>query len=167
MEVDFGTLILLAVVVILLYNIVFPMFSEGFSGDSSPMPVAQDGYNPNLYAPVLSDAIVQSPFPSLPDKVVYPWDHNTGNYGKVDGILGGENGLAGFNYNLCSPSCCSPQFPTPFASGVDSMVCASEDQFVPTSYTCNNAWQNSGCLCMTENQARLLTTRGGNGQGLN
>jgi len=35
-------------------------------------------------------------------------------------------------------------------------------EFVPSPYSCNNAWQDSGCVCMTKNQKDFLASRGGN-----
>ena len=66
------------------------------------------------------------------------------------------------NFNQCSPSCCSDQWPVPFKLPVDKMLCDSKDKFVPSSYYCNNGWQDSGCLCMTQKQSDFLQTRGVN-----
>lgn len=64
--------------------------------------------------------------------------------------------------NLCSKSCCSPQYPPPFAMPKDPLVCQSGDKYVPSSYSCNNGWQDSGCLCLKEEQAMFLSKRGNN-----
>ena len=92
----------------------------------------------------------------------YPWTSNTGNYGKMDILDDGANGNAGLNFNMCSPSCCSPQYPPSFPMPVDPMICMSGQDFVPSPYTCKNDLQNSGCLCMTKDQSDLLYSRGGN-----
>lgn len=63
---------------------------------------------------------------------------------------------------LCSKSCCSPQWPLPFSLQTDKMVCDSKDDFIPSNITCNNGWQDTGCLCMSKEQAKFLSDRGGN-----
>jgi hypothetical protein len=45
---------------------------------------------------------------------------------------------------------------------IDSTVCGSKDEFIPTNYSCNNAWQDSGCVCMTKKQSNFLGNRGNN-----
>jgi hypothetical protein len=75
----------------------------------------------------------------------------------------GAKGTAGLNFNLCSKSCCSQQWPTPFKLKHDPILCANKDKFVPTNYMCNNAWQDSGCVCMRKKQGTHLNDRGGNG----
>ena len=74
----------------------------------------------------------------------------------------GNDGIYGLNYAMCSKSCCSPQYPTPFNQDTDVVVDKMKGEFAPNSYKCNNAWQDSGCLCMTNNQKDFLTSRGGN-----
>jgi len=100
-----------------------------------------------------------SGFIPQPD-VIPAWGGN--NYGLTDGLDDGKGGDAGFHYNLCSPSCCSAQYPTPHKLEKDPLVCGREDEFSPTNYFCNNAWQNSGCLCATKDQVSFLSNRGGN-----
>ena len=87
---------------------------------------------------------------------------------EIDGKIGiphdlddGEGGSLGLHYNLCSKSCCSDQYPTPFKLPND-LACANKDKYVPNNYMCNNAWQDSGCVCMTDRQAGFLVERGGN-----
>lgn len=71
----------------------------------------------------------------------------------------GDNGL---NFNLCSKSCCSDQWPVPFKMPVDKMTCGNTDEFVPSNYFCNNGWQDSGCLCLKKDQADFVNSRGQN-----
>lgn len=75
----------------------------------------------------------------------------------------GANGELSIQHNLCSKSCCSEQWPTPFKQKYDPYVCANKDKFVPTNITCNNSFQDSGCLCLTKSQAQSLYNRAGNG----
>ncbi|QKF93880.1 hypothetical protein QKU48_gp0422 [Fadolivirus algeromassiliense] len=49
-------------------------------------------------------------------------------------------------HNLCSKSCCSAQWPTPFKQKYDPYVCANKDQFVPSNIFCNNSFQDSGLM---------------------
>lgn len=74
----------------------------------------------------------------------------------------GSAGLTGLHTNLCSKACCSSQYPLPFDLKYDSAVCANKDNFVPNNIMCSNAWQDSGCLCLTKDQAKNLYNRGGN-----
>jgi hypothetical protein len=67
-----------------------------------------------------------------------------------------------FQYNVCSKACCTPQYPTPFSVPVDPMTCGSIGDFVPSNYTCNNGWQDTGCLCLTREQSDFLNNRGNN-----
>ena len=105
-----------------------------------------------------------SEFVGLPDEI----EPATGsklvsNYGRVDRLDDGYNGGMGLNYNMCSKSCCSQQYPPPFELEKDVMVEKMKDKFVPNNYMCNNAWNNSGCVCMTSKQRDYIEGRGGNG----
>uniref|UniRef100_A0A6C0E926 Uncharacterized protein n=1 Tax=viral metagenome TaxID=1070528 RepID=A0A6C0E926_9ZZZZ len=73
-----------------------------------------------------------------------------------------ENDLMGFTNNMCSKSCCSQQYPPAFELEHDAAVCSAKQDFVPNIYNCNNSWQNSGCMCMTEKQRDFLSSRGNN-----
>jgi len=81
-----------------------------------------------------------------------------------DGAAGNMN----IANNLCSKSCCSPQWPTPFRVPEDRFVCQQKrnGNLVPSQYYCNNAFQDAGCLCMTKEQGNFLFSRGGNGVSL-
>lgn len=87
---------------------------------------------------------------------------NNATYGDNYFLDDGQNGEMGLHSTMCSKSCCSPQYPTPFSIPVDQMVCESGDDYIPSNYTCNNGWQDTGCLCMTKEQATFLASRGGN-----
>lgn len=99
---------------------------------------------------------------SKENNILPPWTDNKNSYGEMDILDDGANGNAGLHFNMCSKSCCSTQYPLPFEMPVDSMVCGSGEKFVPTSYSCNNGFQDSGCVCLTEKQALLLNNRGNN-----
>lgn len=78
----------------------------------------------------------------------------------------GSSGKMSIQHNLCSKSCCSEQYPTPFKLQYDGDVCLNKDKYVPSQIMCNNPYQDSGCLCMTHDQAQFLTNRGNNGRFL-
>jgi hypothetical protein len=79
------------------------------------------------------------------------------NYYMLDDGAGGEFNLAN---NMCSKSCCSSQYPTPFKQKYDPYVCANKDQFVPSNMMCNNSFNDSGCMCLTKKQASFIYNRG-------
>ena len=112
---------------------------------------------------VVTDA---SQFVTLPNEIIPAWgleqDESLNNYGLVDKLDDGNDGLMGLNYNMCSKSCCSKQYPTPFTQDVDVVAESMSDKFTPSQYTCNNAWQDTGCVCMTKNQKSFLASRGNN-----
>ncbi len=114
--------------------------------------------NPPYHNPDTRTIMAGSGFIPQPD--IMPASGN--NYGLVDDLDDGEGGNMGMHYNLCSPSCCSAQYPTPHKLAKDPLVCGREDEFLPTNYFCNNAWQNSGCLCASKKQVNFLSNRGGN-----
>ena len=83
------------------------------------------------------------------------------NYYFLDDGAGGEMSI---QHNLCSPSCCSEQWPTPHKQKYDPYVCQNKDKFIPSNIMCNNSFQNSGCLCLSKKQGQFLYNRGGNGR---
>lgn len=83
------------------------------------------------------------------------------NYYFLDDGAGGEMSI---QHNLCSRSCCSEQWPTPFKRKYDPYVCGNKDKFVPSRIMCSNSFQDAGCLCLTKKQAAHLYNRGGNGR---
>lgn len=109
-----------------------------------------------------SGVVMASPEMEKPD-FVSPWyQAYTGNLNNYYLLDDGEGGAAGLQYNYCSKSCCSAQYPVPFKLKEDPEVCANKSEFVPTNYTCNNAWQDTGCVCLTKKQSEFLGSRGGN-----
>jgi hypothetical protein len=74
-------------------------------------------------------------------------DGASGNYGGVN--------------NICSKSCCAPQWPVPFKTAANDSVCGNPN-LVGTNYSCNSTFQDSGCMCMTKEQVLNISTRGGN-----
>lgn len=98
-----------------------------------------------------------------PSQFMSPWyQAYTGDMKNHYLLDDGAGGNLGLQFNKCSKSCCSEQYPLPFKMPVDSDVCDSKSEFVPNNYTCNNAWQDTGCVCMTKDQANFIGSRGGN-----
>jgi len=122
----------------------------------------ESNFDPRNYTPELSSVTDESPFVGLPKELIPPWELNPRGYSEVDILDDGMNGNAGINFNICSKSCCSKQYPPPFGLPTDKMVCNSEEKYVPNNYMCNDGWNDTGCLCLTEKQSRFLNTRGGN-----
>jgi hypothetical protein len=119
--------------------------------------------HPRVYDRITGQITDASEFIGLPEKI-YPanGENIVSNYGVVDKLDDGYNGEMGLNYNMCSKSCCSPQYPTPFELESDEQVNKMKDKFVLNNYACNNAWNNAGCVCMTQEQHKYLSSRGGN-----
>jgi hypothetical protein len=131
--------------------------SEPFDDTANAVP---NGYDVKKLSPLYS-VIAGSDFVGLPETVIPPWGVNTNNYGESD-TLDGMMGNAGLEFNLCSKSCCTAQYPNGIKMKPDEFVCGSKDKFTSSSYTCNNAYQDSGCVCMTEKQSDFINSRGGN-----
>lgn len=95
-----------------------------------------------------------------PREVIPPWGEV--KYGDLDPLDDGESGNYGLHFNMVSPACCSDQWPTPHKLPYEKEVCGNKDKFATTPYFGQNSWQNSGCVCVTENQRNFLVNRGGN-----
>ncbi len=74
----------------------------------------------------------------------------------------GMGGNAGYATTKCSKSCCSAQWPTPFNLKYEKDICNSQEEYEPNNMYCNNAWEDSGCLCLDKKQYNYLADRGGN-----
>ncbi len=155
----------LLLVIVFVAVVVYLSYPDMFSMDSYDKKTAesfdelkyQDTYQPNIV-----EGANESNFVSAPSEIMPPWAQNKNGYGETDILDDGMNGNAGLNFNMCSKSCCSAQYPPPFSMPMDPLVSNSKDTFVPSSYTCNNGWQDTGCLCMTKEQQLLLNKRGNN-----
>lgn len=131
--------------------------------DATEVKITDPVIYPRVYDRLTGQITDASEFVGLPESI-YPANGEgiVSNYGSIDRLDDGYNGEMGLNYNMCSKSCCSPQYPTPFALEEDVMVDKMKDKFVLNNYGCNNAWNNSGCVCMTKDQHEYLSSRGGN-----
>lgn len=147
----------LALIVIVVWYLYCSQQSEGFGDEHGSIGLSK-------YAPALIDEINKSNI-QPPQDVIPPWSNKPSEtlakfgeqYADED-----DNATMSLTYNLCSKSCCSPQYPTPVGIQPDPLVCASGQEFVPSTYTCNNGWQDAGCVCMTKDQSEFLSNRGGN-----
>jgi len=93
-----------------------------------------------------------------------PWEDIYRN--PTAGYLLDDNNEGKFNYPICSKACCSVQYPPPFEIQIDDWLAKNIDKYVPSQYTCNNSWQDTGCMCMTEKQRTYLESRGSNKHSL-
>jgi len=141
---------------------------------------------PEMFDPIAPEGEMQE-MQELPDKNQPYVDAKTGSLldgpgfeqGHVDGVSqevlqnipsnyyfldDGASGEMSVQHNLCSKSCCSEQWPTPFKQKSDPFVCSNKDKFTPSRMFCNNSFQDSGCLCLTKSQSLFLNNRGGNGR---
>ncbi|ARF09324.1 hypothetical protein Catovirus_2_273 [Catovirus CTV1] len=98
------------------------------------------------------------------DTVIPAWGEQYGVAETLDNndLSDGQGGSFTLSNNICSPSCCANQYPTPFEIPYDSFVCNNKDELKPSNYVCNNSWQNAGCMCVTKAQEKYLYDRGGN-----
>jgi hypothetical protein len=117
------------------------------------VPVANPDTGTILDGPGFELGYVQGTTEDIPNTI-------PGNYYFLDD---GANGEMSIQHNMCSKSCCSEQWPTPFKMDYDPYVCQNKDKYVPSNIFCNNAFQSSGCMCLTKDQASFLYNRGGNG----
>lgn len=98
-----------------------------------------------------------------PKELLSPWYQTyTGDVKNHFLLDDGGNGSNGLHFNLCSKACCSDQYPTPFKLPYEDKVCNNKQKFVPSPYMCNNAWQDSGCVCLSKSQGEFIGSRGGN-----
>lgn len=67
-----------------------------------------------------------------------------------------------FSQNRCSKSCCTAQWDHPVDLKPDDELLRNRGNYVPSGFFCNSFIDDSGCLCLTKEQAKYLQTRGGN-----
>ena len=168
-----NSLLIVVLAVVVVYVLYRCFWAEGFAVSKNivqdtSLPVVMPNelnetqrdivINPPHFNPDTRTIMAGSGF--IPQKdVMPPWG---GNYGLADDLDDGEGGNMGLHYNLCSPSCCSSQYPTPHKLQKDPLVCGREDEFVSSPLTCQNGWQNSGCVCLKKGQHAFLANRGNN-----
>jgi hypothetical protein len=154
------------------------------NGEAVPeeMPEQQVVPSEELQAPVVSPqtgALVdgpgyeQQPVDGAPIDASMTADQIPSNYYFLDDGAGGEMSI---QHNLCSKSCCSEQWPTPFKQKYDPYVCGASkangyaapgtpnSDFTTSRVFCSNTFQDAGCLCLSKKQQSFLYNRGGNGR---
>ena len=143
--------LLVVTAVVIIVWIIYPIWSdcEPFDGQT-PQPL--------VYEADKKLATTASEFVGLPDVILPPWGETNDKYGAAD-MIGGTMGIEN---PICSRACCAPQWPTPFDVPVDAITQSIKEPLIGTSYACNNSWQNSGCMCLTQKQSDHLLSRGGN-----
>jgi hypothetical protein len=128
--------------------------------DNVASDVKMDSFNPRARNPQINQQAEDNGYIVLPNTADAPWAENKGGYGETDALMPVDMGL---NFNMCSKACCSNgTYPPPFSLTPDDYVLMSGQEFVGSPYSCNNSWQDSGCLCLTREQANNLNSRGGN-----
>lgn len=174
---------LMIVLVVLVVAAVILLFmsrrgAEGFNGEAEAVPKVVEA--PKAVAPVVPVAANTPAAPQVNVRVGALIDgagREDGPVGVVTGVFDrsipdnyyflqdGADGAMGVQNNLCSPSCCSSQWPTPWKQKSDPYVCdgLKKGLYVPSRMFCNNTFNDSGCMCLTKDQARFLYLRGSNG----
>lgn len=156
------SLMVVALAIVAFYLFVYPRigkYSEGFA-DTKDKEASQTTKGPFhdketgslMDGPEMENPKIEKPTDNAPNGI-------PDNYYLLDD---GSNGSMSIQNNLCSRSCCSEQYPTPHKLSHDAAVCGNKNEYVPSQVMCNNAFQDSGCLCLTKDQAKFLTSRGGN-----
>jgi hypothetical protein len=166
-----NNMLLIIIITIVVIMLITSNKKEGFSkfnrnSHESYIPRSYNSrsYNPRSFYPAISNQAIDDNFIPMPQESDYPWADNTGNYGESDIVDDGNKGNMSLHHNLCSKACCSQQWPVSHQvlTSPDDFVLLSGKDYVPSNYTCNNGWQDSGCLCLTKEQALFMNRRGGN-----
>lgn len=157
MELTRNTVLLIIVVCVFLFF--FFSNKEGMTNTTSH-------YHPQSFQPRIAEQVRADGFIELNQTGEFPWSQNVGEYGAQAGEIDALEPIdESLSFNLCSKNCCSAQWPVPFSMQPDDFVLRSGEEFVPTSYKCNNGFQDSGCVCMTKKQSLFLNNRGNNAGG--
>jgi hypothetical protein len=178
-DANYNTIALLIFLIILVVFWVLPNITKRDNNNNEPFngkqlnlqseaTVIEEPIRPTYYDPTTGSMMTGQDF--IPQIIEEPWGKSYNDdvfgqslFGQVDGLdnddVLGDNKLSN---SLCSKSCCSDQYPTPFKLKRDEMVCDNKKDFVPSNLFCNNAWQDSGCLCLTKKQSNFLVNRGNN-----
>lgn len=159
-------IVIIAVIFCVIINSSFFRGKEGFK-TTAPQFVQDRVYDePQIIPPFVdNNGTLMDGYNYVPQKDYVPaWGENYGVAETIDNndLADGQGGSYTLSNNICSKSCCSNQYSTPFNVPEDSFVCNNKDEYVPNNYVCNNSWQDAGCLCLTKNQYEFINSRGGN-----
>ncbi|ARF09863.1 hypothetical protein Indivirus_4_35 [Indivirus ILV1] len=170
MAIVVAAVVVVVIVVVVVVLLLRSRKSEGFDGKSAVLEVATPATTVAPVAPqdskvgVTVGSLVDGPgsengpspvlsriYSDIPDSYYFLDD--------------GANGEMSVQNNLCSKSCCSAQWPTPFKQKSDPYVCdgLKNGKYVPSRMMCSNTFQDAGCLCLTKDQGQFLYNRGRNG----
>lgn len=162
-------IIVVVIVVIILYFILpkrndYVIHNENFGNQQIPLEVI---YEDPIIKPTYIDdnGTIMSGTNFIPQKEISPaWGEQYGVEETIDNneLSDGKGGSYTLSTNICSPSCCSNQYPVPFKLKDDRFVCNNKDELLPSNYVCNNSWQNAGCMCITKDQKEMIFNRGNN-----
>ncbi|ARF10637.1 hypothetical protein Hokovirus_2_164 [Hokovirus HKV1] len=132
------------------------------NGNSYTYPIFSDTVPPEEVSPVDDMTNISDNYLHLNKPYEYDGSRLTNFPDNYYLLNDGKDEEYALTNNLCSKSCCAPQWPLPFKMDTDQAVCKNKDNLVSSSYMCNTSLENAGCLCMTNEQANYLTSRGGN-----
>ena len=170
-------ILVVVVVIIIVWWLNHPSNSETFANNtvlpSNPL-IPPPFSGPTSYDPTTGSMMTSPDF--IPQKIETAWEHvepawstsstksqSNSDFDKVGAFESATNlGKNTMAFNSCSKSCCSKQYPLPFKMPVNPEVAANMKDFVPSRFTCNNYWEDAGCLCITKDQSDNLAQRGGN-----
>jgi len=165
------SILIISIVVAILLLFVWGGLTESFANGEAVQNTGMEftemdkPIQPMVANKALASAVTGSEFVGLPAEVMPPWS-NDAKYGSSTSVSDDTLGDMPLTYNMCSKSCCTSQYPVPFNMPVDDLTCKDKEELIGTSYACNNAWQDSGCMCMTKKQGSFLYSRGGNSSGV-
>ena len=155
-EIIIGIFVVVVVIIIWKFSHKGPVSSEYFEQENKNSPNVEVKTGSLVDGPGFEkgevDGVSQDVFSRIPPNLYFLDDGSE---------TGGELSV---QHNLCSKSCCSSQWPTPFKQKYDKYVCSGNQEYVPSKMFCNNSFQDSGCLCLTKKQAQHIYNRGTNGR---
>lgn len=155
------TIVMWALIAFIVIYFVLPKIQEGFSViPSGVVDEESEGPHTDRTGSIIVDG-AGSEKGEIEQHEVNPSEDIPDNYYFLDDGAGGRMSI---QHNLSSKSCCAEQYPTPFKLKKDPYVCANKGQFVASNIMSNNSFQDSGCNCLTKEQAGFIYNRGGNGR---
>ena len=155
------TIVMWALIAFIVIYFILPKMQEGFSV-IPPGVVEEESEGPYIGrdGTIIVDG-AGSEKGEIDQLEVNPSEDIPDNFYFLDDGAGGKMSI---QHNLASKSCCAEQYPTPFKLKKDPYVCANKDKFVVSNVMANTAFSDSGCSCVTKDQAHFIYNRGGNGR---
>ena len=143
-----STLVTILIIVLIVLLLIAWIDSNQQPQQFQPVPPITEQFEDITIQPYGPNKVYQA------NASIYPADY----YMLQDGVAGKMR----VENNICSKSCCSPQWPTPFKQEYNPSICQNRNNYVPSGMTCNNLYNDAGCLCLTKDQSLSLQNRGGN-----